>query len=161
MSCPSDCQYCTNRSNCLVCDAGYYLTSAQKCKPCALNCDNCSMSANNCTHCSSNSYLLEGECFPCYATIPFCVSCQMVANQFTCLNCAAFMFVSPDNTCQPCSLGCQNCSSSLACSSCQLYYFLTNTSSCQSCNMPNCLTCTNNQTCTSCIGSYYLTTTNE
>lgn len=126
LNCPSDCLYCSTKSACQVCTQGYYLTSSQKCKPCASSCTSCSGSNNNCTVCNSNAYMLQGECFPCFATIPFCVSCQINGTQLECLNCAVGMFVSASSTCESCPQGCSTCSNSTACLTCFPSYFMNN-----------------------------------
>lgn len=115
--CPSHCYYCISTSSCEVCNFGYYLTTAQKCKPCASQCTTCSNSPTNCTLCNGTSLYYQESCTYCFAFIPFCSSCVMNSSAVVCTSCLRGKYTA-GNSCEPCLKNCVYCTNSSVCLQC-------------------------------------------
>ena len=115
-----NCQTCTDRSYCAVCNGGSYLstgTTSSSCPLCVstmLHCTNCT-DANTCTICESG-YLVNAttnkcDCDITFNSLPNCISCILADK---CSVCVALYYLNlTTSMCQPCSdihPSCTDCS---------------------------------------------------
>lgn len=147
--CPSNCQSCTAKNNCTLCNTGYFLgdSSCNLCAESFLNCRSCSSSF--CTQCNSGYFLNENLCEKC---IPDCNKCN---NTSGCLMCESNYYYDGEK-CKSCSIFdefCSNCDG-MKCTKCQNGYYFNDNSICSSCKEKygsNCKNCDKN----SCLGCIY------
>jgi hypothetical protein len=153
INCSANCQFCTNGSTCLTCNAGFTLNVPNTCVACNVaNCQLCQQ-ANICVSCA-NGFSLTGSntCLSC--NVPDCLNCSSINICSTCANSATGtpQFPSPTGgACFPCNnslnylANCLSCTNVNSCGLCQNGYQLFNPvgspGTCILCNIPNCQSC--------------------
>ena len=163
-SCDASCATCTDSTNCLTCNSGFYwtITNGGLCTACPSGCATCD-STGTCSSCLSGYYLFQSNCLACPT---YCSSCS---DGSTCTACSQGILVS--NLCVLCtdttyqgSAGCTSCSASnnfISCSQCADTYFLDSNGLCQLCSsfIAGSIRCTNQNTPTQCLYDYNSTLT--
>lgn len=154
-TCHASCKTCSDSTNCLTCNSGYYwgVINGGLCAACPSGCATCDASSA-CYSCLSGYYLYQNNCLSCP------VYCSACSDGSTCTACSQGILVS--NLCVLCtettyqgSVGCQSCkavNNFVSCTGCADTYFLDGNGVCQLCSafITGGLRCTSVSTPTQC-----------
>ena len=101
-----------------------------------------------CLKCEQNYVLYEDECYKCGEG---CLKCQIVDNEYNCIECYSGYLLTDNKICDQCPDGCESCilsNGEETCTSC-LPGFVLNNGKCDDCKL-GCGECTVNKECSFC-----------
>ena len=92
VTCPSNCDSCTDSTKCTVCSRGYYLYASMSCMRCINNCDLCSNS-NTCDSCKDGyMYGTQNDSPACLHTATFFLIFFGIFGFVGCIVCGGFIY---------------------------------------------------------------------
>lgn len=165
LSCMKGCRTCSNSTDCLLCNDGFFINANGTCEVCAVGAATCTISITS--HCQSTYYMLAGICARCLT------NCSSCTGPTTCDECLQGFYLANSTTCTACGALCISCNSSSSCQSCKVGYAPVNGSNgCSACSgvgnviysvaSATCITCPSNcescdsQICYYCSAGFYL-----
>lgn len=172
VKCERNCIKCTNVTNCLECEDGYYrntephelpdgIMSSADCERCKdRGCKKCLLGVEKCTECFDGFYELvktEDNLVSCGQCPSNCKTCHADdKHNPVCTDCFDGYYIK-DGKCNKCVSPCEKCTSEKVCTSCVKGHLFDGVSSCDATCSPDCETCEGSEsTCKSCPLGYVL-----